>query len=475
MQFNSIEFLVFFPIVVFIYYLLPNRVKYVGLLAASYFFYMCWNPKYVVLILTATVITYLCGRILSLKERNPGLRKAVLGIGIGLNLLMLCFFKYIPPHVQGFDILLPVGISFYTFQTIGYMVDVYRKEVEAEKNFLKYALFVAFFPQLVAGPIERSKNLLKQVAEPHRFSYEKMVDGVLLMIWGFFLKMVIADRIAIFVDCVYGDYHTYGGWYLIVATVLFALQIYCDFYGYSVIAMGAAEILGVKLMENFRAPYLATNVAEFWRDWHISLNSWFKDYVYIPLGGNRKGKIRKYLNKMVVFLLSGVWHGSSLSFVVWGGLNGCFQIIGEALEPLRKKLCKVFCLKRESLAHRLAGILVTFCLVDFTWIFFRASRLKEAFWIIKEMFTVHNPWILADGSLYQCGLDARNWQLMWISVLILLLADIAKRRGIRIREVIQRQNAWCRIVCVVAGIMAVLIFGIYGPGYDQTGFIYFQF
>ena len=203
MQFNSIEFLVFFPIVVFIYYLLPNRVKYVGLLAASYFFYMCWNPKYVVLILTATVITYLCGRSLSLKERNPDQRKAVLGIGIGLNLLMLCFFKYIPPHVRGFDILLPVGISFYTFQTIGYMVDVYRKEVEAEKNFLKYALFVAFFPQLVAGPIERSKNLLKQVAEPHRFSYEKMVDWLLLIIWGFFLNMVIADRISIFVDCVY--------------------------------------------------------------------------------------------------------------------------------------------------------------------------------------------------------------------------------------------------------------------------------
>lgn len=245
------------------------------------------------------------------------------------------------------DILLPVGISFYTFQALGYTIDVYRGDTCAEKNFFQYALFVSFFPQLVAGPIERSSHLLQQLATPHKFNSEEAKSGLLLMLWGFFLKIVLADRIAIFVDWVYGDYHTFGGWYLIVATALFAIQIYCDFAGYSIIAMGAAQILGIRLMENFQSPYLAVSVADFWRRWHISLTSWFRDYLYIPLGGSRCSKWRKYMNKMIVFLVSGLWHGAKISFVVWGGLNGLYQIIGEILQPLRDKLVKLFLLKPQ--------------------------------------------------------------------------------------------------------------------------------
>lgn len=264
-----------------------------------------------------------------------GWKKCGLGISITSNLMILFFFKYfdfvisninsilytlnIEIFEPAFDVILPVGISFYIFQAIGYIIDVYRGEIRAEKNFFKYALFVSFFPQLVAGPIERSKNLLHQIDVPQKFSFERMREGLLVMLWGYFLKIVIADRIAIFVDKVYGNYMLYEGIYLSVASILFAFQIYCDFAGYSIIAIGVAKILGFQLMENFNAPYLAQSVSDFWRRWHISLSSWFRDYVYIPLGGNRRGKGKRYVNLLVVFIISGLWHGANWNFVVWGG------------------------------------------------------------------------------------------------------------------------------------------------------------
>lgn len=325
MLFNSIEFLIFFPIVVVVYFIIPDKIKHLWLLIASYYFYMCWNAKYALLILASTIVTYISGILIDKVKNQTLLKKSVVTASFVINLGILFYFKYInfmlviftrifaKLHIQlntpVFDIILPVGISFYTFQALSYTMDVYRGEIKAEKNFFRYALFVSFFPQLVAGPIERSKNLLKQLSVPQKFSFENMREGLLLMLWGYYLKLVLADRIAIFVDTVYGDYKTYPGMYLIVATMLFAVQIYCDFAGYSTIAMGTAKVLGVELMENFNAPYLSTSVAEFWRKWHISLTSWFKDYLYIPLGGSRKGKLRKYLNKMIVFLVSGLWHG----------------------------------------------------------------------------------------------------------------------------------------------------------------------
>lgn len=341
MLFNSINFIIFFPVVLIIYFAIPSEIRYLWLLAASYYFYMCWNAKYAILIFTSTVITYLSGILID-KIKNAGnahldktlCKSLVVAVSFISNLGILVYFKYtnflidilvksfgmigITLSIPAVDIILPVGISFYTFQALSYTVDVYRGEIYAEKNFFRYALFVSFFPQLVAGPIERSKNLLKQLSVSHSFDYERMVEGLLMMLWGFFLKIVLADRIAIFVDTAYGDIYTYPGYYLIVATVLFGIQIYCDFAGYSTIAMGASKIIGIDLMENFDSPYLAESVAEFWRRWHISLTSWFKDYLYIPLGGNRKGTFRKYLNKMIVFLMSGLWHGAELTFVIWG-------------------------------------------------------------------------------------------------------------------------------------------------------------
>lgn len=499
MLFNSLDFMFFFPIVVLIYFIIPKKYQYIWLLITSYYFYMCWNVKYAFLLLFSTLVTFISGILMEwIKHQNSWKKEVKIKIkkycvagSFILNLAVLFFFKYFDfvihnmnillehIHIQinspSFDVVLPVGISFYTFQALSYTMDVYRDDIYAEKNFVRYALFVSFFPQLVSGPIERSKNLLKQLAVPHKIDFDKFRDGLLLMIWGFFLKLVLADRIAVFVDSVYGGYNEFGGWYLVIATILFAIQIYCDFAGYSTIAMGVAEILGIHLMENFNAPYLSKSVAEFWRRWHISLSSWFKDYLYIPLGGNRKGKFRKYLNIFIVFFVSGLWHGASWSYVAWGILNGIYQIIGDILNPIRDKLVKILCLDRETFSHKLIKVFFTFILVDFSWIFFRANSFLEAFYIIKCMINVYNPWILFDGSLYSCGLEQRNFTLMIISICILLFADICKYKGVMIRKVIARQEYWFQWLVVAISIALILLVGIWGTGYNETNFIYFQF
>lgn len=295
------------------------------------------------------------------------------------------------------------------------------------------------------------------------------------MLWGFFLKLVLADRIALFVDTIYSDCETYAGWYLITATVLFAFQIYCDFYGYSVIAMGAAEILGIHLSENFDAPYLSCSVAEFWRKWHISLTSWFKDYLYIPLGGSRRGVIRKYGNKVLVFLVSGLWHGATFSFIIWGGINGLYQVIGEIFSPIRDKAVALFRLHRDSLSHRLLSMFTTFVFVDFSWIFFRAGSFEKSIEIIRQMISVKNIWILLDDSLYNCGLDRKNFQLMLLCIAVLLFADYCKLQKISIRKIVAAQDYWFRWLFIVFSICCILTFGVWGPNYDAANFIYFQF
>ncbi len=413
--FNSFTFLIFFPIVLCVYFVIPKKLRNVWLLVCSYFFYMCWNAKYALLLLTSTLITFASGLLIDKFKDNVSRKKLVVAGSVILNLGILFFFKYfnfaadiiesiaamLGANISGarVDVLLPVGISFYTFQALSYTIDAYRGDIYPERNFINYALFVSFFPQLVAGPIERSKNLLRQLSKHADPDFDRMLDGFMIMLWGYFLKVVLADRIAIFVDKIYGDIDAYPGVYLIIATVLFAVQIYCDFAGYSTIAVGAAKVLGIRIMENFNTPYLADSVADFWRRWHISLTSWFKDYLYIPLGGNRKGKARKYLNKIIVFLLSGLWHGANFTYVMWGALNGIFQVIEEILIPVRQKSCEILGVDVKSLGHRLFKMIITFILVDFTWIFFRAQSLGEALTIINSMLTVHNPWVLFDGSL----------------------------------------------------------------------------
>ncbi len=489
MLFNSFDFLIFFPIVAIIYYLIPHKVRYVWLLVASYYFYMCWNASYALLILFSTFITYISG--LCVEKVAARWKKPVIFSCVAVNIAILAYFKYfnffidslntilestnIQFRASNFDIILPVGISFYTFQALGYIIDVYRGDIPAERNFLKYALFVSFFPQLVAGPIERSGNLLRQLHERHYFDFENVRDGLMLMLWGFFQKMVVGDRIAVIVDKVYAEYTTYSGYYLVVATVLFAIQIYCDFGGYSTIAMGAAKVMGFRLTDNFECPYMSQSVAEFWRRWHVTLSSWFRDYLYIPLGGNRKGKIRKYMNCLIVFTLSGLWHGAEWSFVVWGALNGVYQVVADLLKPLRDKAVKIFGMNRELFSHKLYRIVGTFILVDFAWLFFRAQDMSQAIQIVDSIIHADNMHILVDGSLYQLGLDWKNYTLMLISIGILLVVDFVKYHGICIRQAICRQELWFRWIVCIAAVLIILVFGMWGSGYDEKAFIYFQF
>ena len=498
MLFNSLDFLIFFPIVLVVCFIIPAKVRYIWLLLASYYFYMSWNAGYAVLILFSTVVTWLGGLGIEWCKNQKWRKKKIakgkkwcVAIGFILNLGVLCYFKYtnflmdnlqaifnavhIELQVPKFDILLPVGISFFTFQALSYLMDVYRGEIYAEKNFFRYALFVSFFPQLVAGPIERSKNLLKQLAVPAKFKIENVREGIYLMVWGYFLKMVLADRIAIFVDTVYGSYTKYQGIYLFVAAVLFAVQIYCDFYGYSVIAMGCAKVLGYDLMDNFNAPFFARSIAELWRRWHISLNSWFRDYLYIPLGGNRKGKARKYINMLIVFFVSGLWHGANWTYVVWGVMNGVYQMIGGWLKPVRDRFVHILHLNRESISHKLMQTVITFLLFAFSIIFFRAPSIKAAFEIIVNMVTIQNPWVLFDGSLYQCGLDQKNFTLMMWSILLLFLVDFFKYRGVKLRQVLMEQEWWLRWGILAGSILLIIVTGIWGTAYNEASFIYFQF
>ena len=498
MLFHSLRFLIFFPVVVLIYYRIPKRKQYLWLLGASYFYYMSWNARYALLMLLSTSITYASGLALAAAEKaglSPSgkvfCKKGIVALSFASNLGILFFFKYfnftvslisrvlgrfsLQADLPVLNLLLPVGISFYTFQALSYTMDVYRGDIYAEKNFFRYALFVSFFPQLVAGPIERSKDLLVQLAREHSFDYEQFREGLWLMVWGFFLKLVIADRVAVFIDTIYGNTSKYGGWYLIVATFLFHYQVYCDFAGYSTIAMGAAKIMGISLTENFRAPYLSRSIGEFWRRGHVSLGSWFRDYLYFPLGGSRKGKLRKYCNLMLVFLFCGLWHGASLNYVVWGFLNGFYQVMGEVLRPLRDRIVHALGLNRSSIAHQALQVVITMTLLSGFVPFFRTSSVREGLRVIKSMLLASNPWILFDGSLFSCGLDEANFRFLLLCIALLIFADFCRYRDISIIRTIMAQDAWARGAAFAVAVGAVLVFGIWGPMTDSAAFLYFQF
>ncbi len=413
-------------------------------------------------------------------------------ISIVSNISILAFFKYFDfligsfnsilglAHIKillpDFDIMLPVGISFYTFQALSYTIDVYfDKDYKIEKNLARYALFVTFFPQLVAGPIERSKNLLEQFYERHEFEYARVRDGLILMMWGLFQKIVIADRAAILVNQVYNDISSYSGFEVVIATVLFAIQIYCDFCGYSDIAIGAAKVMGFRLMTNFKQPYFSKSIKEFWRRWHISLSSWLRDYIYIPLGGGRCSKIKKYRNIMITFLLSGLWHGANWTYVVWGGLHGSFQVIGEVLFPVREKIKCILNIDSESFGHKIFQILFTFLLVDSAWIFFRASSLREAIMIYKQMFSEFNFEIFWNGRLYNLGLTRMDMSLLFIAIFVLWAVSILRNR-VSVLEELSKQHIifrWGVYITLVYSIIFILL--IQGFGFPSQEFIYFQF
>ncbi len=388
MNFNTPEFLLFFPAVAVLHYLLPHKARWALLLGASWLFYFLGSPEAFGLLLGTTLVSWLCALGMG---RKKWVRRLLLGLALGTSLGCLAFFKYgnFLADLAGRDLasrfLLPAGISFYTFQTLSYVIDVYRGDAAAERHFGYYALFVAFFPQLVAGPIERPGDLLPQLRAQRPFSRENLGAGAWLLLTGYFQKTVIADGVAPYVDRVFAAGGAAMGPEILLAVCLFGFQIYCDFAGYSNIARGAAKVLGIDLTENFRLPWEAATVREFWRRWHVSLTAWFRDYVYIPLGGSRKGLKRRLFNLMLVFLLSGLWHGAGWNFLLWGGVHGLYQVCGVLYDRFGPKTIRL---------PRLLGRLRTFLLVSLPWLLFRAESLPAAGALLSRLGTGWNVWPL---------------------------------------------------------------------------------
>lgn len=485
MLFNSFSFLIFLPIVLLLYLITPKRFRWLLLLVASYYFYMSWNATYALLIAFSTLVTYFSG-ILIYKASTTKQKRLVVGISFITNLSILFFYKYfnffsktiedsfavIGLNIDApiLDLLLPVGISFYTFQALSYTMDVYRGEIKPERHIGIYALFVSYFPQLVAGPIERSKHLLPQLRNFSQLKYENLRSGLLLILWGFFKKMAIADRIAILVNTVYDDPGKYTGIETSAAVLLFSFQIFCDFSAYTDIARGVARLMGIDLMKNFDSPYFSKNITEFWRRWHISLSTWFRDYLYIPLGGSRKGKNRTYWNLFFVFLVSGLWHGASMNFVIWGAMHGLIIVVEKLYY---KRTSWFFSIKRDaSVGVKLFRGLFTFSLVTFLWIFFRADTFSDSLIVIRNLFN----WDMArvfNGELYNLGLTSGQVWLSIFFIVLMLLIEYYNSFVANPIALLLRQHIVFRWSVYLILIISILIFGAYGG--EQQQFIYFQF
>ena len=486
MLFSSFAYFAFLAIVVIVFYLLPAVDRKIWLLISSYFFYACWNPAYLIILVFCTLSSYICAILLEKKEKY---KKCIIAVCIIINIGILIFFKYsnflitnvnnifdfmaINKQVNLLDIVLPVGISFYIFQAIGYLIDVYRGKIKVEYNIIQYALFISFFPQISSGPIERANNMLPQYENIkfHRIGYSGFVErfekSISLIMWGFFQKLVIADRIAIIVDSVFDNYMSYSSLDIIFATVLYGVQIYCDFDGYTNIARGSAVLFGIELMPNFRQPYLALNIKEFWARWHRSLTTWFTDYLYITLGGNRKGKIRKYINIFIVFAVSGLWHGASWHFMIWGAMHGVYLVIYNILNTKKKQEQQ----KKVKFCSRLLRIMATFALVDFAWFFFRVPNFSAAKNMIYYTFSSLDLRFSFPNEIFNHG----NMVILMFSILILVIVDIFHEKNVYILQKVFCQQFWFYILVIVIIIFYILIFGVYGGGYDVSNFIYSKF
>lgn len=484
MLFNSLHFLSFFLVVTILYFALPHQYRWKLLLGSSCYFYMVFVPVYIVILGTTIVVDYFAGIYI---ERGQGRRRRwFLIMSLIANIGVLAVFKYFNfingnisvflnqvgyvNSVPNLSILLPVGLSFHTFQAMSYTIEVYRGNQKAEHHFGIYALYVMFYPQLVAGPIERPQNILHQFYDRHKFETQRVLDGITLMLWGLFKKVVIADRLAVFVNFVYDNPTQFTGFPLLLATVFFAFQIYCDFSGYSDMALGAAEVMGFRLMRNFNRPYFSKSIAEFWKRWHISLSTWFRDYVYIPLGGNRVSKWQWQFNLFVTFLLSGLWHGANWTYIIWGGLNGLYLILENLTTNFRKSLLHKLDVTSLSQLFRWLSIGYTFSLICIAWVFFRAQTVADAVYIIGHFFSNLLPSL---STVFNTNMGSDKYNLVVaILALIVLFGVEFFQRGRSIRPLLMRQPAYVQALVYYALILGIIGLGVFE---NNQQFIYFQF
>ena len=492
MLFNSFQFLLFFPIVTLIYFLLPYKLRWFHLLIASCIFYMAFVPVYILILFFTIVIDYIAGRMV--ENASGARRKWFLVMSIIANAGVLAVFKYYNFFAQNINytllhsgnsylvpllaIILPIGLSFHTFQAMSYTIEVYRGHQNAEQHFGIYALYVMFYPQLVAGPIERPQNLLHQFYEKHDFNAEQCKEGLKMMLWGLFKKIVIADRLALVVKPVFSHPEHFNGVSLCIATLFFTFQIYCDFSGYSEIAIGAAKVMGFDLMRNFNRPYFSRSIGEFWTRWHISLSTWFKDYLYIPLGGNRVSRQRLYLNLAIVFVVSGFWHGANWTYIVWGALHAFYLIFGKATQTIRSKILFSVGIAENSSLNNFLSILTTFLLVSFAWIFFRAPTIHDAIYISSHVFSGWHSLASSAGiksivtSLGENDTIIGTYNITTGLLLICFLEYIqTKTKDKYTMDIVKHKPLYWRWSFYYLLIISILVIGVY----NNQEFIYFQF
>lgn len=497
MQFISIYFVLFFIISLIGYYTFPKKYQYVFILICNCVFYISWisDIRDIFILLTVIIATWVGGGYFSL-ERCDTTKKSriVLLFTLLFSLLFLIYFKYFAFILDNLNqiniifgkrkivsrhaIIAPIGISFFTFQALGYFIDVYQKKIMPEKNIFRYAAFVSFFPVITSGPISRADSLLVQMQDENGkcFSFDNVCRGAVIALYGAFIKLTIADRLAILSDTVFSNYKSYGGFILFFASVCYTLQIYCDFSSYSLMAVGISRMMGYNVPENFSAPYFAESIQEFWRRWHISLSTWFRDYVYIPLGGNRCSKFRKNINLLITFLVSGLWHGANWTFIFWGFLHGLYQITGNALKPLRNYVVRKWNINTQCFSFHFWKKLFVFNCVSIAWIFFRSNTIADAFSYIGRIVTRPAVWDMFNGKIYQLGLDTLQIDILTLSLFLFIVLDYRKyKHDDDIDVLLFRQNYLFQCLFLCGLFLFTFVFGMYGPDFNAQDFIYFRF
>lgn len=474
MSFTSLQFIVFLIITLAVYYITPKIIRKYVLLAASIVFYYGFGIKAMSILLFAALLAYFGGLVIGAIPWKS-MKTFVFMLFVIGEIGMLIALKYVGAIRTTFSLVVPVGISFYTLSIVGYLFDVYKEKYKSEKNPFRFLLYVMYFPHILQGPIARYDQLGEQFNCLVPFSYDRICSGAQLMLWGFIKKLVVADRLNVFVSAVFDKVDAQSGTMLLLAALGYSVQIYADFSGCVDIARGASEIFGIDLIQNFKQPYMATSINDFWRRWHISLSSYFKDYVYIPLGGNRRGVVMRWVNVMIVFAISGLWHGVGIGFFIWGLLHGLLQIVGAMLMPIRRFIVRICGIDSSGLGLAIFQSIVTFILVTFAWIFFRIENVQDAVMVFTKIFTDFAPWQLLDQSIYSLGVNQYQWDVLLLFIFAMFVVDILHENQFHIRDAIAKRFLLVRWLIYLFAIFSVVIFGVYGIGYNAESFIYMNF